>query len=284
MLIIPREICCDLDHALDYEWLVTNGLGGYAASSISGANTRRYHGLLVAAFPTAHIVTLSKIDEELEVGDTLYRLGTNEYESGTIYPEGYLFLERVEVDGAIPTFVYHSANFTLVKTIWMEPGRNTTFVRYTLETASAPAQLTLLPLCTYRNIHTELRGAADWRFGITTQADAVTIVAHSGAVPYHLITSPATSLVPLDLWYWRFRHRIEQARGLDSVEDLYLPGLWRIHLSPHQSFTVIATTQDPALVEREGTVALQHARANTQPMDRSEIIQFFETLRAQTGA
>jgi|GEM_PF-1791977 predicted glycogen debranching enzyme len=283
MLTIPREICRDLDHALDYEWLVPNGSGGYAASSISGANTRRYHGLLVAAFPTAHLVTLSKIDEELEVGGTLYRLGTNEYESGTIYPEGYLFLERVEVDGAIPTFVYHAANFTLVKTIWMEPGRNTTFVRYTLEEASAPTQLTLLPLCTYRNVHTELRGTADWHFGVTAQGDTVTIITHNNATPYHLITSPAANLVPLHLWYWRFRHRLEQARGLDSVEDLYLPGLWRVTLQAHQSFTVIATTEDPASVDREGKTALHRARANTPPITRSEIIQFFQSLSAPAG-
>ncbi len=283
MFTIPREICCDLNQALDYEWLVTNSQGSYTASSISGANTRRYHGLLVAALASSRIVTLSKIDEELQVGDATYRLGTNEYESGTIYPEGYLFLERVELDGAIPTFVYHAANFTLTKTIWLEPGRNTTFVRYTLEEASAPVQLTLLPLCTYRNVHTELRGAADWHFGVTAQGDTVTIIAHHNATPYHLITSPTANLVPLNLWYWRFRHRVEQARGRDSIEDLYLPGLWRVTLQPHQSFTVIATTEDPASVEREGKTALHRARANTQPVTRSEIIQFYQSLSAQAG-
>ncbi len=283
MFTIPREICRDLNQALDYEWLVTNSQGSYTASSISGANTRRYHGLLVAALGSSPIVTLSKIDEELQVGDATYRLGTNEYESGTIYPEGYLFLERVEFDGAIPTFVYHAANFTLTKTIWLAPEHNTTFVRYTLEETSAPVQLTLLPLCTYRNVHTELRGAADWHLGVTAQGDTVTIIAHHNATPYHLITSPAANLVPLNLWYWRFRHRVEQARGLDSVEDLYLPGLWRVNLHPHQSFTVIATTQDPASVEREGKPALHYARTHTHPLTRPEIIQFFQSLSAQAG-
>src|SRR5512135_2300847 len=107
-MLIPRDICCNPNQALTREWLVTNGLGGYASSSIAGANTRRYHGLLVAALkpPSARTVMLSKLDEEVEVAGATYRLGTNEYESGTIHPEGYLYLERVELDGMIPAFVY----------------------------------------------------------------------------------------------------------------------------------------------------------------------------------
>lgn len=266
MLIIPREICRTFEEAATREWLVTNGLGGYASSSITGANTRRYHGLLVAARkpPAARTVMLAKIDEEIEAGGSTYRLGTNEYESGTIYPDGYLFLERVELDGMIPTFFYRAATFSLSKTIWMEYGQNTTYIRYTLGAASLPVQLTLLPLCTYRDFHAEARGSLDWHFALEPREGGLAITAFPGATPYHLLTFPAAQFVPLDLWYWRFRHRVEQERGLDSVEDLYLPGSLRARVQPGQSLALIATTESPERVDRDVAAAFQraHARQN----------------------
>ena len=271
MLIIPREICRDLNQALSREWIVTNGLGGYASSTITGTNTRRYHGLLVAALkpPAARTVLLSKLDEEVEASGSTYHLGTNEYESGAIYPEGYLFLSRVELDGMIPSFIYSAASFTLVKTVWMEPERNTTYIRYTLDPTSAPIQLTLLPLCTYRDFHTESHGSIDRHFQVEQQADAVSFTARPDAVPLHLITSPTATFVPLDLWYWRFRHRVELERGLDSVEDLNLPGLLRARLEPGESLTVIASTETAAAVDRDCAAAFQRARSRQEMLAQS---------------
>ncbi len=280
MLIIPREICCDLSQALTREWIVTNGLGGYASSTITGANTRRYHGLLVAALkpPAARTVMLSKLDEEVEVGGTTYRLGANEYESGTIYPDGYLFLERVELDGMIPTFVYRAASFQLSKTIWMEHGQNTTYIRYTLDAASEPIQLTLLPLCTYRDFHTEVRGSIEWHFGLEQHEGEVALTAYPVATPLRLITTPAANFSPLDLWYWRFRHRVEQERGLDSVEDLNLPGLLRARLQPGESLTVIATTETAAMVDRDAATSFQRARARQDAAAKHAVGDFEKQL------
>ena len=268
MLTIPREICRDLNQALSREWIVTNGLGGYASSTIIGANTRRYHGLLVAALkpPAARTVLLSKLDEEVQAVGSTYRLGTNEYESGTIYPDGYLFLSRVELDGMIPSFIYSAASFSLTKTVWMEHGQNTTYIRYTLDASSEPIQLTLLPLCTYRDFHTEVRGSIDWHFQVEQQADVVSFTAYSDATPLHLITSPAATFVPLDLWYWRFRHRVELERGLDSVEDLNLPGLLRARLLPGESLTVIATTEAAATVDRDVAAAFERSRSRQEKL------------------
>ncbi len=280
MLTIPREICRDLNSALTREWLVTNGLGGYASGTLTGANTRRYHGLLVAALnpPAARTVTLAKMDEEVEVGGATYRLGTNEYESGVFYPDGYLFLERVELDGMIPTFFYQAANFSLTKTIWMEHARNTTYIRYALAETAQPIRLTLLPLCTYRDFHAELRGSGDWHFGVQARVGVVTITAFDGATAYHLLTLPAASFVPLDLWYWRFRHRVEQERGLDSVEDLYLPGLWRVDLQPGASFVVVTTTEDVASVDGAVETAWQRERARQAALAQNARDEFEKQL------
>ena len=281
MLTIPREICCDLDAALAREWLVTNGLGGYASGTISGANTRRYHGLLVAALkpPAARTVLLAKLDEEIVVDNMTYRLGTNEYESNTIHPDGYLFLQRVELDGMLPTFFYQSAQFALSKTIWMERQRNTTYIRYALNESSSPARLTLLPLCTYRDFHEERRSTADWRLTVSTRENITTMTVTGGITPYYLLTVPATNFVPMDLWYWRFRHRVEQERGLDSVEDLNLSGLWRFNLQPGESATVIATTEDPASVDLDIERAYQRERARQFALTQNGSDDFEKQLR-----
>ncbi len=281
MIVIPRQFCCDLDQTLSREWLVTNGLGGYASGTIAGANTRRYHGILVAALkpPSARTVMLSKLDEEVEVAGATYRLGTNEYESGTIHPEGYLYLERVEMDGMIPSFIYRTPNFLLTKTIWMEHGHNTTYIRYALSADSSPVRLTLLPFCTYRDFHSETRGALDWHFAITANDGAIQVKAFPNAVPFRVLTLPAANYVPLELWYWRFKHRVEQERGLDFAEDLYLPGLFRASLQPNQVLTVIATTENDDAVDGDGDASLERARARQNMLARNACDEFEKQLQ-----
>ncbi len=268
MVVIPREICRDLDQALSREWIVTNGLGGYASSTITGANARRYHGLLVAALaaPATRVVMLAKIDEEVQVGGFTYRLGTNEYENGTIHPDGYLHLERVELDGAMPVFYYQSPQFTLTKTIWMEHGANTTYIRYTLDRHSPPIQLTLLPLCAYQEFHTELRGSLDWHFAVQARARELQITAHPNATPYYLLFKADVQFTPLDLWYWRFWHRGEAARGYEAVADLYLPGLLRATLRGGESIAIVATTGAARADDRAIAQALRRERARQKAL------------------
>src|SRR5205823_8312517 len=95
MIIIDEKICGDLKQASEREWLETNGLGGFASSTITGLNTRRYHGLLVAATqpPVGRAVLLSKFEEALTIGDRSYDLSSNQY-PGTIHPQGYLCLKQ----------------------------------------------------------------------------------------------------------------------------------------------------------------------------------------------
>ena len=115
-LWLGSDTCANVEAGLNHEWLVTNGLGGYAAGTIVGATTRSYHGLLVAALrpPVERSVLVSKIDEELELtngrngrdASTVYKLGVNEYQDGTIDPQGYTYLERFALDGDIACFFY----------------------------------------------------------------------------------------------------------------------------------------------------------------------------------
>jgi predicted glycogen debranching enzyme len=225
MLTLDREICRNLDAVIQREWLVTNGLGSYASSTVAGVNTRRYHGLLVAALrpPVARTVMVAKIDEEVEYDQRTLYLGVNEYQDGTIHPGGFVHLESFSLEDGLPVFVYRIGGhdeLMLEKRIWMERGQNTTYVRYhlfrqppepngtgsTIALNGAHAEetpaitLTLLPFTAYRDYHAEQYGSADRYFSISPLSPSgsgqpgkesamagCAISAFDGARPYHMI-------------------------------------------------------------------------------------------------
>jgi predicted glycogen debranching enzyme len=120
MITIPRDVCVDLDQALNREWLVCNGNGGYASSTILCANTRRHHGLLVAALkpPGGRTVLLSNIDEDAQIEDRTYYLGVNEYPDGKIHPGGFVHIEEFRIEESIPTTIFRMGDNVLHKTVW----------------------------------------------------------------------------------------------------------------------------------------------------------------------
>lgn len=134
-ITFDRSICCDLDETIKREWLVTNGLGGYAAGTVAGVLTRMQHGLLVAS-PRATAspqLLLAKIDEEVVFDQRTYYLGTNEYRDGTFNPGGFVHLESFRLEEGFPVFTYRLGGvdgIMLEKRIWMPSGQDTTYIQY----------------------------------------------------------------------------------------------------------------------------------------------------------
>lgn len=272
MNFIGREICRDENKVFQYEWIVRNGCGGYAASSIACALTRRQHGLLVTPMPDSELmrVTLAKVDEEIEVEGQIYKLGTNEYIGGAINPDGYLYLQQVTLDETSVTFVYEAGRFQLTKTIWMEPARQTTYIQYALAEQSAPLRITLVPLCDYRANDTFTQGNEQWRFQIQTFENGMRVTAYDGATPYQLLTVPPANFTRLDLWYWRFQFRADNY----SQTDLFVPGLFRAELEPGETFTLIATLENEDVTGFDSARALQCARLQAFEMTTDLSDQF----------
>ena len=129
-MTLGQSVLSNIDEALRREWLVTNGIGGYASSTILGINTRKYHGLLVAAFnpPVDRWVLLAKLDEEIRIGNETYLLGSNEFKHG-INPEGYRFLLDFSLN-PFPTYRYIVHGVHLQKTIFMPHEKNATIITY----------------------------------------------------------------------------------------------------------------------------------------------------------
>jgi predicted glycogen debranching enzyme len=107
-----REICGDLSNAESREWLVTNGIGGYAAGTVAGLLTRRYHGLLVAALqpPLGRTLLLAKLDETVEYDNLTYALHTNRWADGNVEPHGYHHMESFALEDTIPTWKFACAD------------------------------------------------------------------------------------------------------------------------------------------------------------------------------
>ena len=229
--------------ALSREWLIADGRGGYASGTVTGPNTRRYHGLLVA--PLAPVfgrtVLLARLEEWLTVEGEAFPLSTSEFQDGTVYPEGYRFLEGFDLEGEVPTWRFAAGGARLERRVWMTRGRSTSHIGYRL-LGERPARLAVLPLCTYRDFHQQTVGSEDWRFGVERHAGGLTVQAFAGATPYHLlVTPPAGRAWRHDDsagrigWWWRFLHRGERERGLDAVEDLYGIGAVECELLPGES-------------------------------------------------
>jgi predicted glycogen debranching enzyme len=231
------------------EWLATNGIGGYASSTLAGSNTRRYHGLLVPAFspPLGRAVLLAKLEESVRVQDSLYLLSANEYPS-VVQPQGFRHLAKFAAY-PVPTFTYvfHNDGVILEKRIWMPHGLNTVYVQYFLSAAPAPVRISLQPLMSYKDYHSEqhrwdgFHGTMDalgdgrWRF-----------VAYDKASPVFFSSEPGLDFIDESGWYYNFEHSRERERGLDFTEDLYCPGRFSATLAINQTLTLIATVErDP---------------------------------------
>ncbi len=248
-----RSVCSDLERALGLEWLVTNGLGGYACSTIVCANTRRYHGLLVAALgsPRARWVLVSKLDEEIEAESVVYALGTNEYAPGTIHPCGFVHLEEFRLENGLPVWIYRGGQWELEKRLWMAHGQNTSYVTYRLTRSTGPVTLTLRPLVNYRDFHGRTRGRADWDFVRleTDKAGCCFLKAFEGGHPFSIHTVPPMEHIHTGYWYWNFFYRRERERGLEDTEDLYAPGILRRQLSPGETQAVILSAEPESALE-----------------------------------
>ncbi len=245
-----RDICGDVQAGLNHEWLVTNGLGGYAAGSLVGATTRCYHGLLVAALrpPVERTVLVTKLDEEVTLPDgQMLKLGVNEYQDGRIDPQGYDYLEMVLLEGDVPCFIYRlSETLTLEKRIWMEYGHNTTCVQYTLHSVlmgdnkdDEAVTLTLLPFCLSRDHHSATQGTSDGHFFVEGQGNRCRIRASDDAPSYQLVADPSAFFTSTGMWHWNILHRRETERGLADREDVYQPGMFQMQLTPGMQMTLV---------------------------------------------
>jgi predicted glycogen debranching enzyme len=240
-MVFPRETCADYYFATQKEWLETNGLGGYASSTLIGANARRHHGLLVAVLEDANrpYVLLSKIEENAYIHGRTWEMSTNQYPF-IIFPEGHRHIERFEHD-LHPRFVFNLGGVVVEKNILMIHGENTVVVRYRVLKADHEFTMTLRSLCAFREANVLTRENPD----VTR---AVEIVPHGCVIrPYEMLPPlyvyhSAGSLESKFHWYRNTEYRKEQELGLEFTEDLFSPSVLTAALQEDSVLDLVATT------------------------------------------
>ena len=273
-LQLGREILSNLQLAESREWLVTNGIGGYAAGAIAGTLTRCYHGLLIAALqpPVARTLLLTKLEETVHYNEEFYELYTNRWADGTIAPHGYLNIESFHLEGTIPVWNFAVADALLEKRIWMEQGENNTYIRYTYKRGSPPLTLSLKGLVNYRDHHSSTH-TADREIGYVISSlksdisnlQGIKIQAFTDAKTLYLLATQDSQQNDFSweinhTWYYNFALAVEKYRGLDATEDHLHAVTGRVTLQQGDSLTIIASTerkteisnnQDEKIIKRE---------------------------------
>jgi predicted glycogen debranching enzyme len=252
-----REICGDLAAAESREWLVTNGIGGYASGTIAGSQTRRYHGLLVAALqpPVGRTQLASAIDEIAHYAGTDFSLATHRWASGAVEPKGFLLLEDFHLEGSTPVWTYALSDALLEKRVWMRQGENTTVIQYTVLRASSPIEVELKAFVNYRDFHS-MTYANGWRMNITPVEHGVAVQAFDGATPFYMKSS-ASTCEPRHEWYLGCYYSEETERGLNDREDRLFAALFRAKLETGSSVTVVMSTEAAASPDAETARAKQ---------------------------
>jgi predicted glycogen debranching enzyme len=237
-----RAVCSDESVAERREWLVTNGLGGFASGTLGGVLARRYHGLLIAALqpPLGRTLLVTRFDETLQTATTTYPIFVNRWSDGTLEPRGDRFIERFRLEAGVAVWTFAVEDALLEKRVWMEDGANATWVRYTLARASAPLSLELKALVNYRDFNALTR-AGDWRMDVAAIEGGVRVTAFAGAVPFWL-TCERGDVVPAHEWYRNYELARERERGLDALDDNLHVATFRFSLAAGESATLSLST------------------------------------------
>jgi len=250
-----RDICCDLRAAESREWLVTNGIGGYAFGTIAGHQTRCYHGFLVAALhpPLGRTLLVAKLDETARYASEEFALFTNRWADGTVSPQGYLNIERFHLEGTTPVWTFALADALLEKRIFMQSGSNTTYALYRLVRASSPVELSIKALVDYSDEHCVTVGRTR-PMAIAAVERGLQAAAFEGATPFYALSDSATARPAKD-WYRNFDLAVERARGLPDRTDHFFAGELRATIAPGGSLTVVASTAATPALDGESVYA-----------------------------
>jgi predicted glycogen debranching enzyme len=237
----------DLDDVLRREWLVTNGLGGYASGTVAGAITRRYHGLLIAALPAplGRVMLLNHLSERIRFGDQRIAWLTPYGEGGHLVQEhGSTALVEFRLDMGIPTWRFELDQIAIERTIVMPNGQNTVHVTYRLVRGLDPVRLTLRPMLGFRGHDAPVNAA--WPLAYTLTARDRRIDIHGDP------TFPALRLalhaglgafIVEDQGVDDVRYLLEQSRGYDWHGSLWSPGYFRAELASNRPITFIASSE-----------------------------------------
>ncbi|HZT31686.1 MAG TPA: amylo-alpha-1,6-glucosidase [Bryobacteraceae bacterium] len=241
MIRFGPEICQNLELAASREWLETNGLGGFASSTVAGMHTRRYHALLTAALgpPLDRVVLLSRLQETLVCRGCRYELSTNRF-PGVVHPRGFESLREFRLD-PYPVYTWAFADVEIEKSVFLVHGENTVVIEYAVRGPASECRLEVRPLIACRGFHalTQENGALRPRY---QEEPGRLAVQPYDAIPPLYLGHDAAAVRPAGDWWRRFEYDRERERGLDYREDLFNPCVLEFAPGPRGRAVLVAST------------------------------------------
>ena len=222
-----------LENGLDKEWLITNGIGGYSSSTIIGANTRKYHGLLVAPLmpPGNRQLILSKVDEAIELEGTKYNLYTNVCKNNI--SDGYKYLIKFEKE-YIPIFTYQVEDTIIKKFICLEHGKNTVGIYYYIKNGKKASKLTLAPIVNFRGFHTTNNSN---KFDVKQEIEnnkVKIVIDNNSQHPIYTYVSEGKYIKHDNDIFFNMYYIEEEKRGQGALENHVVPGVYEIDINPEE--------------------------------------------------
>src|SRR5262249_9074567 len=233
---------------LSREWLVTNGLGGFASGTIPGAVTRRYHGLLIAALPAPHgrMVMWSHVSEFLWfANDDVVSLGTEERVGGQLDLGAADYLQEFRLENGLPVWIYHVRDLVLEKRVLMLHLQNTVHVIYRISEGEKRPRLELRPAFSFRHYESPVNEGVPAPYRLSAIEDRYEITAAQGGLPplrMKLANDQAEFTVAPQVIH-QVVYRIEQSHGYSYEGDLWSPGSFHIDMRERDHATIIASTE-----------------------------------------
>lgn len=275
-----QEICQTYAAAIHHEWLETNGLGGFASSTIIGLNTRRYHGLLIAAAkpPATRLVLLAKLEETLILDGQHFELSTNQYPH-VIHPQGHRYLKRFRLD-PFPVFTYAMEGMEIEKSVFMIQGENSTVIQYELRaggpesrdrgnrtsqgllSSTGSMQLEIRPLIAFRDYHGLTKANTTLNRQVALEKSLVSVTPYKG-LPTLFFAHNADGLDLEGYWYRNFEYEEERIRGFEYMEDLFNPFVLRFDLRKHNRAIIVASTERKNIFNFDNLQRMEFKRRKT---------------------
>lgn len=228
-----NEINTDISNKLKREWIITNGIGGYASQSVIGANVRKYNGLLVAPLtpPARRYMILSKVDESIEIDEKKYDLFTNI--SNNYISEGFNYLVDFKKT-YIPIYTYKVENVTVKKIICMKYGENTVTILYKIRNQNSNTKLTLAPIVNFRDIHAV---SNNHNFDIKQSHignKLRLVIDNNSETPIYINCSDGKYFKHNNDMFNNMYYPIEEERGFPASENHAVPGIYEINIYPNE--------------------------------------------------
>jgi predicted glycogen debranching enzyme len=264
MSLYSIETYGELRSQLQKEWLIANGIGGFASGTVVGCNTRRYHGLLCAALlpPVGRVLMLNRLGEALRIQgaeERFIEFDINQF-GDQFHPRGDRFLRRFDLEIALARWEYEIDGIRITKGIQMPWQHNVVGIRYTIDPGNQPVELSLMPFVRMMDFHALRHEKVSFDESNGPRTCSLKLDANKLT-----ITADAGSFHPAPDWWYGQTYAVEAERGMDDKEDLYTPGRFVFSTTRKSSITLWAGVDPLGSYNWDQEIARRRDRIKIEP-------------------